>query len=329
MWTRCGSRISLRRPEACPLPSPSSTSSSSAPGAGGSPSPVTWPVPTLVLGSTQPTELVDAARLQAARRRAGPAARRGRGGLSRAGRAALARRLDPARRPAVGRRRVRRGRVGRGVVDGGACRPGPARLRRCTRADRCPGALGDLVCFAGRGPGEVFQGGRKVVGLSQWRAREGALFSSCAYLRWDPVPLLALMDVDARTRAELAGGLALAWRAGWPSWSRRCVIWRRCAPRCWTRSPTSGDGAGDAGRLGRAARSSSLRFSSLFFLLSFFLLAPSSGSSLRRVVARAAGRPAACSGAGGPRRPAPRGSLRAASGSAGAARGFQLCCSGS
>ena len=59
-----------------------------------------------------------------------------------------------------------------------------------------PGRFGDLVCFAGRGPGEVFHGARKVVGLSQWRAREGALFSSCAYLRWDPAPLLALIHLD-------------------------------------------------------------------------------------------------------------------------------------
>ena len=70
-----------------------------------------------------------------------------------------------------------------------------------------PGDLGDLVCFAGRGPGEVFQGARKVVGLSQWRAREGALFSSCAYLRWDPVPLLGLMDVDEVGKEELARDL--------------------------------------------------------------------------------------------------------------------------
>ena len=59
-----------------------------------------------------------------------------------------------------------------------------------------PGRFGALVCFAGRGPGEVFHGARKVVGLSQWRAREGALFSSCAYLRWDSAPLLALIDPD-------------------------------------------------------------------------------------------------------------------------------------
>ena len=70
-----------------------------------------------------------------------------------------------------------------------------------------PGELGDMVCFAGRGPGEVFHGPRKVVGLSQWRAREGALFSSCAYLRWDPVPLLELMDVDAHVREGMTRDL--------------------------------------------------------------------------------------------------------------------------
>ena len=88
------------------------------------------------------------------------------------------------------------------------------------RGRSVPGAFGDLVCFAGRGPGEVFHGAAKVVGLSQWRARQGALFSSCAYLRWDPAPLLALVDVDEAARA----GLAATWRRVgwvWPSWSRR------------------------------------------------------------------------------------------------------------
>ena len=70
-----------------------------------------------------------------------------------------------------------------------------------------PGPLGDLVCFAGRGPGEVFDDDRKVVGLSQWRSREGALFSSCAYLDWDPEPLLGLLWVDEVERTELAGKL--------------------------------------------------------------------------------------------------------------------------
>ena len=60
-----------------------------------------------------------------------------------------------------------------------------------------PGAVGDVVCFAGRGPGEVFAGRRKVVGLSQWRARQGALFSSCAYLRWDGASLAGLLVAGA------------------------------------------------------------------------------------------------------------------------------------
>ncbi|HYT37992.1 MAG TPA: hypothetical protein VEN99_00705, partial [Acidimicrobiia bacterium] len=65
------------------------------------------------------------------------------------------------------------------------------------------------VCFAGLGPGEVTVGGRKVVGLSQRRTREAALFQCCAVLRWEPerlLDLLALDDTDrARGVAELAG----------------------------------------------------------------------------------------------------------------------------
>lgn len=71
-----------------------------------------------------------------------------------------------------------------------------------------PGDLGEVACFAGRGPGEVFFRGRKVVGLSQWRAREGALFSSTAYLQWDPAPMLAVFDADERATGDLARRLA-------------------------------------------------------------------------------------------------------------------------
>jgi hypothetical protein len=70
--------------------------------------------------------------------------------------------------------------------------------------------LGELVCFAGRGPGEVFVGDRKLVGLSQWRSREGALFSSCAYVRWDPRPMVELFNLDDPTRGGLADDLASA-----------------------------------------------------------------------------------------------------------------------
>ncbi len=34
------------------------------------------------------------------------------------------------------------------------------------------------ACFAGRGPGEVFVGARKAVGLTQWRVREGCFVST-------------------------------------------------------------------------------------------------------------------------------------------------------
>jgi lipoate-protein ligase A len=71
-----------------------------------------------------------------------------------------------------------------------------------------PGPHGALVCFSGRGPGEVFHGGRKVMGLSQWRSREGSLFHTCAYTRWDPTPLADLLDLDPSTRRDLMRDLA-------------------------------------------------------------------------------------------------------------------------
>jgi lipoate-protein ligase A len=67
----------------------------------------------------------------------------------------------------------------------------------------------DRVCFAGLGPGEVTVDGRKVVGMSQRRTREGVLFQCCAALRWEPERLLDLLalsdDERARGTAELAG----------------------------------------------------------------------------------------------------------------------------
>ncbi|MFY9783773.1 MAG: hypothetical protein WAK12_09605 [Acidimicrobiales bacterium] len=39
-----------------------------------------------------------------------------------------------------------------------------------------------VVCFAGRGPGEVFIDDRKAVGLTQWRVREGVFLSSVLHV---------------------------------------------------------------------------------------------------------------------------------------------------
>lgn len=38
-----------------------------------------------------------------------------------------------------------------------------------------------LVCFAGRGPGEVFVNDRKAVGVTQWRVREGVFLSTVVH----------------------------------------------------------------------------------------------------------------------------------------------------
>ena len=64
------------------------------------------------------------------------------------------------------------------------------------------------VCFAGLGPGEVTIEGRKAVGLSQRRTREGALFQCCAAVRWEPERLLALLALDDADRARGAVDLA-------------------------------------------------------------------------------------------------------------------------
>ncbi len=82
--------------------------------------------------------------------------------------------------------------------------PGALRVQRGAPA---PGSGSALVCFAGVGPGEVTCGGRKVVGLAQWRSREGVLVHGCAYRRWHPAPLVDLLAVPAARRVALNASL--------------------------------------------------------------------------------------------------------------------------
>jgi lipoate-protein ligase A len=160
----------------------------------------------LVLGSTQPTEVVDPVAMR--RREVELARRRGGGGAVylEPGKAlwvdAWIPRDDPLWEVDVS---AAAGWVGVWWMDALADLGQHGFVVHTGRS--VPGELGELVCFAGRGPGEVFHGQRKVVGLSQWRAREGALFSSCAYLRWEPAPMLELVDVGEQIRAELADDL--------------------------------------------------------------------------------------------------------------------------
>jgi lipoate-protein ligase A len=64
-----------------------------------------------------------------------------------------------------------------------------------------------MVCFAGMGPGEVAAGDRKVVGVAQWRCRTGVLVHTAAYLRWDPVPLQSVVVLPAEVRRRMAVAL--------------------------------------------------------------------------------------------------------------------------
>ena len=72
---------------------------------------------------------------------------------------------------------------------------------------------GRLVCFASAGPGEVFVGGRKVVGISQRRSRDRVRFQTAARLQLDAdrggtispdddLDELELLDLSPSERAE-------------------------------------------------------------------------------------------------------------------------------
>jgi lipoate-protein ligase A len=68
-----------------------------------------------------------------------------------------------------------------------------------------------LVCFGGLGPGEVIagSGGPKVVGIAQRRTRAGARFQCAVNRAWDPAPLLGLLALDETDQAAAAAELRL------------------------------------------------------------------------------------------------------------------------
>lgn len=74
----------------------------------------------------------------------------------------------------------------------------PALVQHRARLERNP--VSDLICFAGKGPGEVFlvgdglgSIGAKVVGISQRRTRLQARFQTAVSLQWQPTRLLGLL----------------------------------------------------------------------------------------------------------------------------------------
>jgi lipoate-protein ligase A len=161
--------------------------------------------PALVLGSTQPEQVVDHGALAAAgvelvRRRSG-------------GGAVL---LEPGRTvwidvdlPAgdqlwdddVGRSFAWLGEVWAAALGELGL---PAEVHR---GGLCTTSWSRLVCFAGLGPGEVTVDGVKAVGLAQRRTRHGARFQTAVNLTWDPAPLARLLALDAVDRARVTDDL--------------------------------------------------------------------------------------------------------------------------
>jgi len=50
--------------------------------------------------------------------------------------------------------------------------------------------LSDLVCFAGKAPGEVFVNDQKIIGISQRRSKQGTRYQCALILKWNPAHLI-------------------------------------------------------------------------------------------------------------------------------------------
>ena len=67
-----------------------------------------------------------------------------------------------------------------------------------------------VVCFAGRGPGEVHRDGRKLLGLSQRRTRDAARFQCAVYRVWDAELMSSVLREPRPGLDELTGLVATA-----------------------------------------------------------------------------------------------------------------------
>ena len=66
-----------------------------------------------------------------------------------------------------------------------------------------PGDWGNLICFAGRAAGEVFVEGKKSVGISQRRTRQGARFQTALARQWNISELSPLLNLSPEDRTRL------------------------------------------------------------------------------------------------------------------------------
>jgi hypothetical protein len=70
--------------------------------------------------------------------------------------------------------------------------------------------MSDLICFAGLGPGEVTWKGRKLVGISQRRVKQGGRFQTVSPLDLPGPPLSDAFDLDTGESRRIEVALAEA-----------------------------------------------------------------------------------------------------------------------
>lgn len=169
-------------------------------------------VPTLVLGSGQPDDVVD----RAACEQAGVAVARRRSGggavLVEPGRVlwldVLLPAGDPLWRDDVAKAFLWLGEVWRDAL---MALDVPARVHE---GGSCTTPWSRLVCFGGLGTGEVVdEAGVKLVGLSQRRTRVGARFQCMAMAAWEPAAIVSLLALSPRDRSDAVAALSGAARA--------------------------------------------------------------------------------------------------------------------
>jgi lipoate-protein ligase A len=77
------------------------------------------------------------------------------------------------------------------------------------RGGLCTTSWSRLVCFGGLGTGELTDpSGRKLVGLSQRRSRQGARFQCAALAGWDPARIVGLLDLPPGERIAATSALS-------------------------------------------------------------------------------------------------------------------------
>ena len=73
-----------------------------------------------------------------------------------------------------------------------------------------PSEWGELICFAGRAGGEVFVDGKKSVGISQRRTRQGARFQTALACQCNIADLSPLLNLSPEDRSRLETETATA-----------------------------------------------------------------------------------------------------------------------